>query len=84
MEKEIKSFLCEILPITKNEISHISVDDKLEEYGLDSIRAIELVVWLEDKYEITIVDNDLLLDNLCTIKKIINIVDKYLKDKKKI
>lgn len=78
MEKEIRKLLTEILEITEEQIGDIEIHDDLLEYELDSLKAIELIVNLESSFDVMIDEEDLLIDNLCSIEKIMNVVNKYL------
>lgn len=44
---------------------------------MDSLNAIELVVALEMEFGIEFAEDDLLVDNLCTVQKLILVVRKY-------
>ena len=55
----------------------ISLEKDLKEYGMDSLNAIELVVALEMEFGIEFAEDDLLVDNLCTVQKLILVVRKY-------
>ncbi len=75
LEKTIRNKLAEVLKIGNSE--EISLDKDLKEYGMDSLNAIELVVALEMEFGIEFAEDDLLVDNLCTVQKIILVVRKY-------
>ncbi|MCI9411294.1 MAG: acyl carrier protein [Eubacterium sp.] len=75
LEKTIRNKLAEVLKIENSE--EISLDKDLKEYGMDSLNAIELVVALEMEFGIEFAEDDLLVDNLCTVQKIILVVRKY-------
>lgn len=45
-------------------------------HGLDSLRAIQLIVLLEEELGIGFDDDDLLLENFETIEKIVWVIDK--------
>lgn len=77
-EKIIRKILAEVLEENKKEISRISLTDDLTEHGLDSISAINMIVQLEEKFGIEIIEDDLLVENVSTIEKIINVINKYL------
>lgn len=55
----------------------IKDDENLIDLGLDSIKTIEIVVELEDGFDIEIDEDDLMLDNFSTISKIIELVKRY-------
>lgn len=75
LEKTIRNKVAEVLKIENSE--EISLDKDLKEYGMDSLNAIELVVALEMEFGIEFAEDDLLVDNLCTVQKIILVVRKY-------
>lgn len=75
MEKKIRDFISEVIEFGQGEIDSIDLDTDLVEYGLDSINAIELIVRLEEEFEIEVDDDDLLIDNINTINKLISIIE---------
>lgn len=75
LEKTIRNKLAEVLKIENPE--EISLEKDLKEYGMDSLNAIELVVALEMEFGIEFTEDDLLVDNLCTVQKLILVVRKY-------
>ena len=75
LEKTIRNKLAEVLKIENPE--EISLEKDLKEYGMDSLNAIELVVALEMEFGIEFAEDDLLVDNLCTLQKLILVVRKY-------
>lgn len=61
----------------------INIDTLLNEIGIDSLKYVELVIKLEEHYDIEITDNDLHIGNFINIYKIIQLLDQYLiKDKR--
>lgn len=75
IEKIVRKKLGEVMQIENSE--KLSVEKDLKEYGMDSLNAIELVVALEMEFGIEFSEEDLLVDNLCTIQKLMDIVKKY-------
>ena len=75
LEKTIRNKLAEVLKIENPE--EISLEKDLKVYGMDSLNAIELVVALEMEFGIEFAEDDLLVDNLCTVQKLILVVRKY-------
>ncbi len=73
----IKDVLAETIGIERDALENISGNDDLRSHGLNSISCIELIVKLEQENEITISDEDLLIDNVCTINSIYNLLEKY-------
>lgn len=75
MEKIIKEIVKETLKLNVNK--EINDNDDLINLGLDSLKAIEIVVSIEEKFQIEIDDEDLLVDNFASINCIENLIEKY-------
>lgn len=64
------------------------VNSEFDEYselgllGFDSIKLMELIVLIEEKYDIEIADNDLVEANFRQVKDLINLIDAYVLKKK--
>lgn len=76
MIEKLREILCEVLKNEKNP-SEILENTDLLELGLNSLNAIEMVVYLEDTFEIEISDEDLMLENLTSINMICDMLEKY-------
>lgn len=76
-----KENIIKMLPIAlkRDESEFLKLEDKadLREHGLDSISSIELIVMLENEFNISVDDDDLLIDNFNTIEKLMILLDKY-------
>lgn len=59
-----------------------AINDNLVMIGLDSIRFIEFVIIIEQKFNIVIEDSVLTVDNFSTIEKISNYLVDLLKEDK--
>lgn len=77
MQEEIKNMLGELLELDEGSVGVLTGDADLIELGLDSLKAIELVVHIEDNFGIMISDDDLLVDNLSSIEKIESLIATY-------
>lgn len=77
MQEEIRNMLGELLELDEEAVGALSGDADLIELGLDSLKAIELVVHIEDNFGIMISDDDLLVDNLSSIEKIESLIATY-------
>lgn len=77
MQEEIKNMLGELLELDEETVGALTGDADLIELGLDSLKAIELVVHIEDNFGIMISDDDLLVDNLSSIEKIESLIATY-------
>ena len=72
----IREQLQEILEITN--AFEITLEDDLREYGMDSLNAVELVVSLEDKFGIEFNEEDLFVESLNSIQKLVEKRGEYL------
>jgi acyl carrier protein len=72
VENEIRTFLAQNFPLG-NDPSRLASDASLIEAGIiDSTGVLELVGFLEEKYRITVADEELLPENLDTIENIVS------------
>ena len=76
-EQSIKEILSQVGEINKDEIETLTGDSDLRTIGIDSLTSIELVVKLEESFDISIGDDDLSVDNVSTINAIIELIKKY-------
>ncbi len=75
---EVINILSKALDVDINVLSQIGDDEDIRPYGLDSIKGILAVVMLEGEFDIELVDEDLLLENVNTINKIKKTFEKYI------
>ncbi len=77
MKREITDKIIELASALGNDVSGLRDDEILPEKGyLDSASIIELVVWLEDYFEITLEDSEITLENLGSINAMTNYIQK--------
>lgn len=76
-EQSIKDILSQVGEINKDETETLTGDSDLRNIGIDSLTSIELVVKLEESFDISIGDDDLSVDNVSTINAIIELIKKY-------
>lgn len=62
-------------------LAAIEEDELLSEYGLNSLGTMEVVVAIEDAYDIEIEDDDLIVEELGTLRKLNQLVIRYLSSK---
>ena len=72
-----KIVIQEVLGLDQEAADNIKYDQALYDFGLDSIKAIELVVLIENKFDISVDDEELSIDNMESIDKIANLIRKY-------
>ncbi len=75
---DIINILSKALDVDINVLSPIGDDEDIGSYGLDSIKGIQAVVFLEEEFDIELADEDLLLENVNTINKIKETFGKYV------
>lgn len=69
--EEIKKEVEKIIIETLESDSPISINDNLNEQGLDSMKSISLIVLLEEKFNIEFDDSELILENFIYLEKIV-------------
>lgn len=75
IEKEITGIVSSIIQVAENEIRKEA--SFFDEYGMDSLRALEILAEIENKYKITI-DPEKLAEMTC-LQKVISITEECLK-----
>lgn len=58
--------------------ANITEETSLVELGIDSLMTVELVLRLEDAFNIQFNDSDLEMENLRNVRDIVNLVNKYI------
>ena len=76
LDKEITSIVASIIQVEESEIRKEA--SFFDEYGMDSLRALEILAEIENKYKITI-DPEKLAEMTC-LQKVINITEECLKN----
>lgn len=77
--KEIIELLDVILDVNKDILTKLSMDEDISNYGLNSINAIQLVVLIEEKFGIELLGDDMMIENLNTIEKLENLLERHNK-----
>lgn len=77
MENELLDILQRVLKQEHEVLASLGPDEDLIEYNLNSILVVELVVELESGFGIEIDDDDLLTENVSTLRRIADLVRKY-------
>ncbi len=78
LEQEIINNIAEEGEIDKSEIT---LDSNLYDLGIDSLSSLEILVALEDKYDITIEQER--LKNVDSVREIVKVVSSELKKKQR-
>ena len=82
IENEIKKLFIELLQLDKK-VDELDSNENLflEEYGYSSIDALELIIMIEDAFEIAIPEEKLNTDLLESVKSLTDYVYSLLQDK---
>ena len=82
IENEIKKIFIELLQLDKK-VEELDSNENLflEEYGYSSIDALELIIMIEDAFEIAIPEEKLNTDLLESVKSLTDYVYSLLQDK---
>ena len=75
-EERIKEIVCEIVGIAMNEINPDA--SFMDDMGLDSLRALEILAAIENEYSITIEPDR--LREMTTLNNVIKLTKEYLGD----
>ena len=74
VEHEVRTFLAENFALGRD-VSHLSGTQSLTERGfIDSVGIVEVLTFLETRYEIQISDDETVPDNIDTIDNIVRFV----------
>ncbi|WP_090738387.1 acyl carrier protein [Paenibacillus sp. Mc5Re-14] len=66
-----------VLKLAPGELEQLTPDQDLRTLGLNSLSAVELIVELENELDITMEDDDLVLEHLSTLQGIERLLGKY-------
>ncbi|HBB27963.1 MAG TPA: hypothetical protein DC000_01690 [Clostridiales bacterium] len=77
-EERIKEIVCEIVGIDKDEIN--PDESFIDDMGLDSLRALEILAAIENEFSITIEPER--LRDMTTLNNVIKLTNEYLGEKK--
>ncbi len=82
IETDVRGFVTDNFLFGRKNVS-LDGDDSLLEQGLiDSTGVLELVSFIENKFEIKVEDNDLVPDNLDSINRLIAFIEAKLEEAK--
>ncbi len=69
--------MAKVLKRERAELERLDPDESLLEYNLSSVVAVELIVELELAFSISVEDDDLTPEQVSTLRRINQLVDKY-------
>lgn len=77
MKDKIKEIICTHTYIDRKDLDSLGDNDLLTEIGLDSINVVYIIGEIEDEFNFSFNDEDMLLVNFETLDKILKLVGKY-------
>jgi acyl carrier protein len=78
LEEEIRGIIADIVEV---EPQNITLDAKLvEDLGMDSIKAVEIIVAIEQKYKIRIREEE--IPKIATLRQAVELAKRVIKEKK--
>jgi acyl carrier protein len=78
-EETIRNILCDAF-ICRDSLKELKNGDDLRSIGLNSVTSIELIVRMEQEFNINILDEDLIMENVSSIDNIIQLLKKYINE----
>lgn len=78
-ERMVRKILCNIFD--RETCDDISIKDDLQYIGMDSLNCMELIIALEENFQIEIPEDKLGLKFICTIYDICKLIEKINADK---
>lgn len=77
MEEKLRKIIAGALELSEEEVQNLDREADLMELGLDSMTCVEVVVNLEEEFGIAVAEEDLLVENMSTIARLQELVEKY-------
>lgn len=78
LNEKIADIVAMVLRIDTENVKQMMGDEPLNSIGMDSLNCMDIVVSIEEEYNVSFNDEELLLDNLNSINKISAIVAQKL------
>jgi acyl carrier protein len=73
----VLKIISQVLGVDSDYLVQVKDTIDLRNCGLSSLKTIQLVVAIESEFDITLDGDDMLIENINTIDKIINLVTRY-------
>lgn len=81
MKEKIRSYIAENILFSSNGFPYPDTTSFLETGIIDSMNVLELVVFIEENFGITVEDSDFTPDNFDSIERISNYIERKTKEK---
>lgn len=76
-KEDVYQVISDVLNIDTEFIRHMNEAEDLVVFGMDSVSVVQLVVNLEEKYEIEFQDEDMSIERLNTLNKLFSLLERY-------
>jgi acyl carrier protein len=80
LKEKITECIVDVLKVDREKVEKLSGDEPLRILGMDSLNCIDIVVGVEQSFDICFNDEELLLENINTLNKLCKIVQQKLGD----
>ena len=78
--EDLVEIVTSVLKTEEMWLDALQEDTDLRNYNLSSITAVELIVAVEERYDIIVPEDDLMIENVNTISKLRQLITKYISD----
>ena len=82
IENDVREFMTDNFLFGRTNVSLDGDDSLLEEGLIDSTGVLELVTFIEDKFDVTVEDEELVPDNLDSINRLITFIEAKVEEAK--
>ncbi|MHC4879953.1 MAG: acyl carrier protein [Planctomycetota bacterium] len=82
IETDVREFVTDNFLFGRTNVSLDGDDSLLEEGLIDSTGVLELVTFIEDRFEVTVEDEELVPDNLDSINRLITFIEAKVEEAK--
>ena len=82
IENDVREFVTDNFLFGRKNVSLKGDDSLLEEGLIDSTGVLELVMFIEEKFDVSVEDEDLVPDNLDSINSLITFIETKLEEAK--
>tara|TARA_R110002072_G_scaffold145460_1_gene292025 strand:- start:183631 stop:183888 length:258 start_codon:yes stop_codon:yes gene_type:complete len=82
IENDVREFVTDNFLFGRTNVSLDGDDSLLEEGLIDSTGVLELVTFIEDKFDVTVEDEELVPDNLDSINRLITFIEAKVEEAK--
>ena len=77
-----ENVVCVVNTIMETDLNNKNMQDNLQKMGMDSIKFVKIVIELEERFDIEVPDEKLLITEMSTLSQLVAVVSKELQNKK--